>query len=1475
MEEINQCYFGNIPIVDDVDMYHDNNIDLDQLDSFRVQTLYSYIFLRTMSCIIHISPFDVEYYIACLNYEGENRPQLLNDIHIKLLSICIRKFPSHILSSWCEVPWSLVDDYTWPEFLSPCLLLFQNHFHDKNCQTKAKDLLYQFTEQKHFGVCYNQFPRILKLHIIELLIEFLLSQPETEINMERRNNSQFHISDPFPLLKKGRDGYPDICVICLGGGDLICCEYCPGAYHKDCLDLKDPKVTDSDYWQCPECKIPDIIRGKAKVEWISYSRGFVTAIGNILVHKPHVNSSFSDYREISLKQFSEIISELNKSLFYNIPFGFFIYYFNSLLLIGAYELGDIVDDDYDDTFDSDDEESVVYDSESCDDSLSEFYDESRVCSIEEFSDIKSDITQKDLRDDSQSDHMISRRSSRLSTTNLKISLLDIQANKNKVVHDNDIETKDAVDTRKSKRLSSSKVNSITDTIEDMNQEIKKRSSARVSSNFSKSVLEKLDTKPVIPKRRGRKLFDYLCKLKSSIHGRVLRISDITKLFRKEDFDWLSYGNQHYQNIYRKIKVPILFDSIENYLIPTNLSQKSFLASIESILHVIGPICNFSIRKSSFQYFIDYPFDRNYYLVNLYNNQTLHFAKKLLLLLLDSIDCHAMCPKWYLSITELSSLGLGDLGNLEYAQVGITEETSYKVINRKLKILRIPRYFSFQKAFQSKRSEFISPIQANISTSPLRKPISPEKTSELLVIKTSDNRELETNDDKDEIIHIERRRGYENIEWSSGRKLLKQFERCDIPKKLLKKLGRNAGLGLLPSFAYILEANYFASPPYALCWKHRVRHCKSFEELILLLRILEQGFNEEVRQKFTNTSNDMSMSTLVELTNNEYISKFKVSSIEGDSIVKSSCILENMYCMATTASPSTKFNSDTLYCRYSSVILAHLESKFNEYSKVLNRQLDYSLTQIHSNENSKENVNRYCSMLASYNYRVWALKLLSKADNNLSNQEQIAPELVCVYQFIRDLYAILQQVVLPDDTGITVYKEAKVAIKALLDTSKVTLTNLYIEANERHRSKVKRKQHTNDHDISRNSLDKSYQSQIIERLVSSFLNNILIGLSDLTRYDVITSSDSNKNAQSFRKSPRISNTTTNNITDGLSQSVSYDTINTNMTNSSSNIDLSLGGPLLYLNKSFDLRNIFRFTKKSSEDLSSPIAANLVKQRYITSREASLVDRKDCSALILNELHYSPQVGDEVLYFIEGHREYIKEYPDLYHIERRGVYKKKQLMNENAILCRILTIDFEFPLAPSTKMNKVGAVIQLGIVGSLGYNPAKKFTIYYIPGHSSAEFLILRELIERSCYLEWKQGMSFSMRYEGNERYEGVVQSSVKDDNGIPKWAGCVVLWNSWGYEDKVNEWELDPISVLPKKGKNKKESSTDSSKSLNEFNRLINDRNMNKVACNKKLGGICERIKAMKEFEAFSPKIEGLFKLFIFLYDVYRLILKRF
>ena len=52
--------------------------------------------------------------------------------------------------------------------------------------------------------------------------------------------------------------HADYCFLCKDGGELLCCDRCPLAYHLGCL-IPPLKVIPTGDWACPRCRVSKIL----------------------------------------------------------------------------------------------------------------------------------------------------------------------------------------------------------------------------------------------------------------------------------------------------------------------------------------------------------------------------------------------------------------------------------------------------------------------------------------------------------------------------------------------------------------------------------------------------------------------------------------------------------------------------------------------------------------------------------------------------------------------------------------------------------------------------------------------------------------------------------------------------------------------------------------------------------------------------------------------------------------------------------------------------------------------------------------------------------------------------------------------------------------------------------------------------------------------------------------------------------------
>ena len=61
------------------------------------------------------------------------------------------------------------------------------------------------------------------------------------------------------IQEQEEDDHVEFCRVCKDGGDLMCCDSCPSAYHPHCLNPPVEAVPKDEEWHCPRCSVSRII----------------------------------------------------------------------------------------------------------------------------------------------------------------------------------------------------------------------------------------------------------------------------------------------------------------------------------------------------------------------------------------------------------------------------------------------------------------------------------------------------------------------------------------------------------------------------------------------------------------------------------------------------------------------------------------------------------------------------------------------------------------------------------------------------------------------------------------------------------------------------------------------------------------------------------------------------------------------------------------------------------------------------------------------------------------------------------------------------------------------------------------------------------------------------------------------------------------------------------------------------------------
>uniref|UniRef100_A0A1B0D1P9 Uncharacterized protein n=1 Tax=Phlebotomus papatasi TaxID=29031 RepID=A0A1B0D1P9_PHLPP len=65
-------------------------------------------------------------------------------------------------------------------------------------------------------------------------------------------------------VEQDEDEHQEFCRVCKDGGELLCCDSCPSAYHTFCLNPPLSEIPDGD-WKCPRCSCPPLNGKVAKI----------------------------------------------------------------------------------------------------------------------------------------------------------------------------------------------------------------------------------------------------------------------------------------------------------------------------------------------------------------------------------------------------------------------------------------------------------------------------------------------------------------------------------------------------------------------------------------------------------------------------------------------------------------------------------------------------------------------------------------------------------------------------------------------------------------------------------------------------------------------------------------------------------------------------------------------------------------------------------------------------------------------------------------------------------------------------------------------------------------------------------------------------------------------------------------------------------------------------------------------------------
>ena len=169
-------------------------------------------------------------------------------------------------------------------------------------------------------------------------------------------------------------------------------------------------------------------------------------------------------------------------------------------------------------------------------------------------------------------------------------------------------------------------------------------------------------------------------------------------------------------------------------------------------------------------------------------------------------------------------------------------------------------------------------------------------------------------------------------------------------------------------------------------------------------------------------------------------------------------------------------------------------------------------------------------------------------------------------------------------------------------------------------------------------------------------------------------------------------------------------------------------------------------------------------------------------------YFPQMGDEVMYFKQGHMGYIGL------VTKRKCYKlnmKEQQWKDRSDLGSVelvKVVGMKYELRPPRL-----CCLKLAVINqSTNQLTGQKFSIKYHDMEDVVDFLVLRHIYDASINVTWTAGDRYRCQIEDNWWYGTVLGVSAFDPT-VPEspFLSIMCLWDS-GEEERLSPWDLDMI-----------------------------------------------------------------------------------
>ncbi|KAL7084603.1 hypothetical protein ACP275_14G232700 [Erythranthe tilingii] len=296
-------------------------LDLSGVPVFDMFSIYA--FLMGFCTFLLLSPFKMAEFVTCV--ESNDSTLLFDSIHFALLRalrINLQSLSSEgsKTASNClrSINWNFLDLITWPEYAVRYLLMYSPGYipglDRSNFEVLQRD--------------YYELPVSAKVEILRHLCDDVVGGGAFRSEMDRRTLTT---EQPVRIASTScatggdviepTDDNGDECCLCKMGGNLICCDGCPAAFHSRCVGVVSSQLPEGE-WYCPECsinkdrpwnKMGKSIRGAESLGTDPYGRRFHSCCDYLLVSES-CNDEYS-FRFYERNDLHTLIGALQSSPF--------------------------------------------------------------------------------------------------------------------------------------------------------------------------------------------------------------------------------------------------------------------------------------------------------------------------------------------------------------------------------------------------------------------------------------------------------------------------------------------------------------------------------------------------------------------------------------------------------------------------------------------------------------------------------------------------------------------------------------------------------------------------------------------------------------------------------------------------------------------------------------------------------------------------------------------------------------------------------------------------------------------------------------------------------------------------------------------------------------------------------------------------------------------------------------------------------